>query len=100
MSQIQPQASKVNQKTFLKVEKYGRSIAVKLGYVNSVTITNYKNARKTIKNNVIIPSGFYRIYYNDEKDFKKCFYYKNDIYVNHKKDKLKDHIVDCSEVYL
>ena len=98
MSQIQPQASKVNQKTWLKVERYGRTIATKLGYVNSISISNYKNANKTIKNNVVIPNGFYRIYYNDEANFKKCFYYKNDPYINPAKDKLKDHIVDCNNV--
>ena len=100
MSQIQPQSAKVNQKTWLKVEKYGRSIAVKLGYINSITISNYKNANKTIKNNVVIPSGFYRIYYNDDANFKKCFYYKNDPYINYKNDKLKDHIIDCNEASL
>ena len=84
----------------MKVEKYGRSIAVKLGYINSITISNYKNANKTIKNNVVIPSGFYRIYYNDDVNFKECFYYKNDSYINYKNDKLKDHIIDCNEALL
>jgi len=98
MSQIQPQAAKVNQKTWLKVERYGRLLAAKLGYINSISISNYKNTNKTIKNNVVIPSGFYRIYYNDEANFKKCFYYKNNPYINPAKDKLKDHIVDCNKV--
>lgn len=98
MSQIQPQASMVNQKTWLKVERYGRVIATKLRYVNSITIANYKNANKTIKNNIVVPSGFYRIYYNDEANFKKCFYYKNDPHINPSEDKLKEHIVDCGSV--
>ena len=100
MSQIQPQSAKVNQKTWIKVEKYGRKLATKLGYVNSVTIANYRGATKKIKNNVVIPVGYYRIYFNDKADFKKCFYYKNDLFVNSKNDKLKDHLVDCSSVHL
>ena len=98
MCQIQPQAAKVNQKTWIKVEKYGRKLATKLGSVNSVTIANYRGATKKIKNNVIIPTGYYRIYFNDRANLKKCFYYKNDPFVDWKSDKLKDHIVDCDTV--
>ena len=98
MCQILPQAAKVNQKVYLKAERYGRLIATKLGYVNSVSIANYKNANKTIKNNVVIPSGFYRIYYNDKAHFKRCFYFKNDPYINPAKDRLKDHLVDCNKI--
>jgi len=100
MSQIQPQAAKVNQKTWLKVEKYGRMLATKLGYVHSVTVANYRGATKKLKNNIIIPVGFYRIYFNDEANFKKCFYYKNDPFVDWKNDKLKEHLVDCSKIHL
>ena len=100
MSQIQPQASKVNQKTWLKVEKYGRMLATKLGYVHSVTIANYRGATKKLKNNVVIPVGFYRIYFNDEANFKKCFYYKNDPFVDWKNDKLRNHLVDCGKISL
>jgi len=99
MSQIQPQASKVNQKAWLKVEKYGRMLATKLGYVHSVTVANYRGATKKLKNNIIIPVGFYRIYFNDEANFKKCFYYKNDPFVDWKNDKLKEHLVDCSKIH-
>ena len=98
MSQIQPQASKVNQKTWLKVERYGRMLAVKLGYVHSISIADYRGATKKLKNNVIIPRGFYRIYYNDNANFKKCFYYRNDIFVDWKHDTLKKHLVDCNKI--
>jgi len=90
---------KVNQKTWLKVERYGRLLAAKLGYINSLSIANYNGAIKKIKNNVVIPVGFYRIYYNDKANFKKCFYYKNDSFIDWKKDKLKEHIVDCSKIH-
>jgi len=99
MCQIQPQASKVNQKTWLKVERYGRMVASKLGYVHSVTIANYRGATKKLKNNIVIPIGFYRIYFNDEANFKKCFYYKNNPFVDWKRDRLKKHLVDCSKIH-
>jgi len=100
MCQIQPQAAKVNQKTWLKVEKYGRYVATKLGYVHSVTIANYRGATKRLKNNIVIPTGFFRVYYNDEANFKKCFYYRNNPFVDWKQDKLKNHLVDCNKVHL
>lgn len=99
MCQIQPQAAKVNQMTWLKVEKYGRSVAVKLGSVYSISIADYKAATKKIGNGIIIPKGFYRIYYNNEAGFEKCFYYENSLKVDAASDKLKDHVVDCLEVY-
>jgi len=98
MAQIEPQSAKLNQKTWLKVERYGRYMATILGYVNSISIADYKNANKTIKNNVVIPTGFYRIYYNDKAHFKKCFYYKNIVNVDVRHDKLKNHLVNCSAI--
>ncbi len=46
-------------------------------------------------NNITIPVGFYRVYYNDKAHFKKCFYYKNDPFVDWRNDKLKNHLIDC-----
>jgi endonuclease G len=99
MSQIMPQSANVNQHTWLKVEEYGRNIAKKLGYLNSVTVVKYQKSNfETIKNNVVIPSGYYRIYYNNDTIFKKCFYYKNDLNINWKDDILKNHEVDCLSI--
>ena len=100
MANIQPQAAIVNQKTWTKVEKYGRKLARKLGYINSISITDYRNANKTIRNNVVIPTGFLRIYYNNKAHFEKCFYYKNELHIDYKHDKLKDHVVDCTLIYV
>lgn len=100
MCQILPQASKVNQKTWLKLERYGRYLATRLGHVNSVSIANYRGATKKIKNNITIPSGFYRIYYNDKANFKRCFYYRNNPFVNWRSDKIEEHIINCDNVHL
>ena len=91
-------SAKVNQKTWLKVERYGRSLAVKLRSIHSISIADYKGATKTIKNGIVIPSGFYRIYYNNNTDFEKCFYYRNTLNVDYKRDKLKNHLIDCATI--
>lgn len=98
MANIQPQSAKLNQKTWLKVERYGRKLATKYGYINSISIADYRGASKKIKNNIVIPSGFYRIYYNDDVGFKKCFYYRNTLNIDVKHDKMKNHIVNCSSI--
>jgi len=98
MANIQPQSAKMNQRTWIKVERYGRLLAVKLGYINSISLAEYKNTNKTIGNNIVIPTGFYRIYYNNESNFEKCFYYENILDIDVKKDKLKDHQINCDDI--
>jgi len=99
MANIQPQSAKLNQKTWIKVEKYGRFLAKKLGYINSISIADYRNANKKIGNDIVIPTGFWRIYYNNNADFEKCFYYKNELNIDYKHDKLKNLLVDCRSIY-
>jgi len=98
MANIIPQSAKVNQKTWVKVEKYGRTLASKLGSINSISIADYRGAKEKIGNDIMIPTGYWRIYYNNEANFEKCFYYENVLKVDYKKDKLKDHLVDCSSI--
>ena len=98
MANIIPQSAKVNQKTWIKVEKYGRLLASKLGYINSISIAKYNN--KTIKNGVHIPTDLYRVYYNNKAGFEKCFHYKNILNVDYQHDKLKQHEIDCSKIKL
>ena len=98
MANIIPQSAKVNQKTWIKVEKYGRTLASKLGHINSISIAKYDNPNNQIKNGIVIPSTLYRIYYNNDKDFLKCFKYDNVQNIDYKSDKLKDHLIDCQEL--
>lgn len=95
MANIIPQAAKVNQRTWTKVERYGRTLAQKLGYINSISIADYSKSTQTIKNNIFIPTDLYRIYFNNEANFLKCFHYKNSLDVDVKGDKLRDHEIDC-----
>jgi len=98
MANIIPQAAMVNQKTWIKVEKYGRILAKKFGYINSISIAKYENQSNKIGNDIVVPTRLYRIYYNNEAKFGKCFMYKNQLNIDYKHDKLKDHVVDCSRM--
>ena len=68
---------KLNQKTWIKVERYGRTLAQKLGYINSISIAKYDDLSNKIGNDIVIPTKLYRIYYNNEVKFEKCFEYEN-----------------------
>ena len=100
MANIIPQSAKVNQKTWVKVEKYGRLLASKLGSINSISIADYRGSSEKIGNNIVIPTGYWRIYYNNKANFEKCFFYENVLEVDYKSDKLKDHLVDCDSLKL
>ena len=123
MANIIPQVYVVNEKTWLKLETYERLVATKLGKVNITIGVEYKNPNNilvkrplsTIKNsdkwsrnkiakyhkfdrqlrekNIVVPSAFWKRLSGD--NFEKCFYYENKM-VNYRKDKLSDHLVDCS----
>jgi endonuclease G len=45
-----------------------------------------------------VPKGFYKVLYNDEKEFRRCFYYENEISPDIENDKLKNHVVDCKDI--
>ncbi len=95
MANIIPQSAVVNQKTWIKVEKYGRILANKLGYINSISIAKYDDPNHKIANDIAIPTKLYRIYYNNEANFEKCFEYENILNVDYKNDRLENHEIEC-----
>ena len=98
MANIVPQSALVNQKTWVKVEKYGRVLAKQLGYINSISIAKYDEPNHKIANDIVIPTKLYRIYYNNEANFEKCFEYENVLNVDYKNDRLKNHEIACSKL--
>lgn len=99
MANIIPQAPMVNRKTWIKVEKLERQVAIKLGSVNILNGVVYSSNPKRIgKNKIAVPYGFWKMIYNDEKGYKKCFYYENDLNSTITGDKLRNHQVDCEKI--
>lgn len=81
-------------------KNYGRMLASKLGYINAISIASYSNPNQKISNNIVIPTTLYRIYYNNDAKFEKCFKYENRVDIDYKNDKLRDHEVDCKSIKL
>lgn len=99
MVNIIPQSPMVNRKLWSKAESYERYAASKLGNVTVINGVRYsKNSKRIGSNQISVPDGFWKMIYNDDKNFKKCFYYTNDLDTDVKGDKLKYHQIECSEL--
>lgn len=93
MSNILPHYPNTNRKSILAIEKYERLVASKLGSLNVFVVSEYSNSPKKIgRNKISVPIGIGKMYWNTEKNFKKCFYIKND----NKIYSLRETEVDCS----
>ena len=89
----------MNRKTWIKAEKLERSIASKLGKVSVINGVIYSiNPKRIGRNKIAVPKAFWKMIYNDDKNYKKCFYYENDLSATAKGDKLKYHLVDCNKL--
>jgi len=69
-------------------------------------VTNYsktkksyeKKAKKLLKKKIVVPSGYGKVLWNKEANFKKCYYYKNEKNPKTKGDKVKHHIISCKKL--
>ncbi len=95
MANIVPQYPTLNRKAWIKAEKYERLIASKLKNITVINLIDYSKSTQQIGNNKLsVPNTFYKIIFNDEKNFKKCFKYEN-IEINPETDELKNHQITC-----
>jgi len=96
MVNIIPQYKTINRRTWIKAEKYERLIASKLGQVSVLNGVVYGSHPKRLrKSGIAYPKGYWKMIYNDNKGFKRCFYYKNEAIRTAKGDKLRNHEVRC-----
>lgn len=94
-----PMAPKVNRYTWIKSERLEKKVAVGLGKVNVLNGVIYsKNPKRIGKNQIAVPDAYWKMVYNDKENYKKCFYYKNDLEAQSKGDKLKSHLIDCDKL--
>ena len=96
---IIPQDGTVNRYYWTKAEKHARKMAVKYGKVEVLNLVIYSdNPEKLGNSQISIPEGYYKIISNDESNFKQCYYYENKKNPEGVKDKLNNHLVDCSSL--
>ena len=90
----------MNRYTWIKAEEHARLIVVSLGQINVINVVEYTNTPPRIGDHgIAVSSGYYKVLYSDDQNYKRCFYYKNDLNVNTTNDKLDDHEVSCDVLY-
>jgi len=95
-----PMAAMVNRKTWIQAEYFTKKVAVSLGKVDVIDIMVYdKHPKRIGKNRISVPRGFYKVLENKKAGFLECYYYENDLNVKWKRDKLEDHLVNCSSIF-
>ncbi len=96
MANIIPQDPNVNRYLWIKAEKYERYMATELGEVNVLNGVVFSDNPEIIGNGVSVPSGFWKMIWNDDENFKECYYYDNFVLLDVSEDELSDHLVDCN----
>lgn len=95
MSNITPQYPNTNRKSYLAVEKYERLVASKLGEVETLTLINFDNKKIRIgRSQLSVPSSYDKVFWNESKEFQKCFHIENDDVIY----SLKEMEIDCKKV--
>jgi endonuclease G len=95
MVNIVPQSPTLNRKAWIKAERYERLIANKLNTTTVINLIDYSKSTTLIgKSKLSVPNTFYKIIFNDDKNFKKCFKYEN-IEIDPGTDKLRNHQITC-----
>jgi len=99
LANIIPQIPDVNQKAWVKVEKYARDKAVELSELNIVNLIDYSTTPELIgKGEVAVSIGYYKILYNTDKSYQECYYYANDTNYDFENDTIMEHRIDCDTI--
>ena len=95
MANIVPQNSDVNRYSWIDTENLEREKAREYGTVVVYIEVRYSdNPMQIGKDEISVPSGFYKSISNEEKNYEECFYYENIPY-DVSSDTLENHKVDC-----
>ncbi len=101
MANIVPQYWRINRKTWIKAERYERLVARRLGRVTVLNGVEYGDySHRLRKSGIAIPVAFWKAIWNREQSFRRCFYYRNKPLTARqaKRDRLRDHEVDCRQL--
>jgi endonuclease G len=96
MANIVPQNPDVNRYSWIDTEFLERDKAVEYGKVSVVIAIVYSdNPERIGKDDIAVPSGFYKKIYNTSKNYEACYFYENIPY-DIASDTLTQHQVACN----
>ena len=99
MANIVPQHPTLNRKHWANLEKYERYLTINFSNINVINLVDYSKSTNQIgKSKLSVPNAFYKIIYNDEHNFKKCFKYDN-IEIN-QNDSVTKYQIECERIKL
>ena len=96
LANIIPQDPNVNRYFWVKAEYQERLVAATLGDLSVINGVVFDKKPTYIgKHKIAVSKGFWKILYNDEKEFRQCYYYNNYVLEDADLDTLDKHLVDC-----
>jgi endonuclease G len=101
LANIIPQDPNVNRYFWSKAEYQERLVAATLGELNVINgVVFDENPTYIGENGIAVSKGFWKILYNDEKEFRQCYYYDNFVLFDADEDTLDKHLVDCNTLII
>ncbi len=101
LANIIPQDPNVNRYFWIKAEYQERLVAASLGELNVINgVVFDENPSYIGENGIAISKAFWKILYNDEKEFRQCYYYNNYVLEDADEDTLAKHLVDCNSLII
>ncbi len=101
LANIVPQDPNVNRYFWIKAEYQERLVAATLGELSVINGVVFDEKPKYIgANRIAVSKGFWKILYNDEEEFRQCYYYNNYVLGDADKDTLDKHLVDCNSLII
>jgi len=101
LANIIPQDPNVNRYFWSDAEYQERLVAVSLGELSVINGVVFDEKPDYIGDNkVAVSKGFWKILYNDEKEFRQCYYYDNFVLGDADLDTLAKHKVDCNRLII
>jgi endonuclease G len=101
LANIIPQDPNVNRYFWIKAEYQERLVAATLGELNVINgVVFDENPTYIGENGIAVSKGFWKILYNDEKEFRQCYYYDNFVLFDADEDTLDKHLVDCNTLII
>lgn len=97
MSNVVPMLDVVNRgdNSWKGIEMFEREMTQKYSVLEVLNIVYYSDKPEYMKNKIAIPEAFGKILFNKDKNYKKCFYVKNEKPRNRK---IEDLEVDCKKL--
>ena len=97
LANIIPQDPNVNRYFWKKAEYQERLVAASLGELSVINgVVFDENPEYIDEDKIAISKGYWKILYNDDEEFRQCYYYDNFVLGDADLDTLDKHQVDCN----